>query len=65
MFSFTIKNSSQFWDVTGYNKIPVMITFNGVTGDDQKSLESATLHYYVLQETETTCEIDRFDCYPL
>jgi len=65
MVSFTVKENSQFWNATVQNRIPIMLTMDGITETDQEALESATLYYYSEPTTGTTCEVDRFDCYPL
>jgi len=65
MFSFTTKENSQFWDGTIQTRVPISLTFENISEADQVALEASTLHYYYKPENGTTCEIDRFDCYPL
>jgi len=65
MFSFTTMMGSQFWDGTIQSRVPIFLTFENISEADQVALEASTLHYYYKPETGTTCEIDRFDCYPL
>lgn len=65
MFSFTIKDSSPHFDATQFVRVPIMVTFNGISEKDQEALSGSTLHYYSTPAEATTCEVDRFECYPL
>lgn len=65
LFSFTVKEDSKLWDVSGEKRVPIILTFDGTSEKDQTALEMATLHYYVKESDGITCEVDRFVCYPL
>jgi hypothetical protein len=42
------------------------LSFEGLTETDEDLLEAATLHYYTYPQAEgSSCQIDRFECYPL
>ena len=66
LFSFTSKINSQYFDATISKRVPITLSFEDLTEADQDLLASATIHYYTHPQFEgSSCEIDRFECYPL
>ena len=66
ILSFKIKNDAEFFNAENAKQVPITLSFDGLSEKDQELLKTAKLHYYSSpQEDGTSCEIDRFNCYPL
>ena len=64
LFSFDVLDSAPQFDVTGFKKITIFISFDNVEEGDQELIEEATLYYFKKLSGDVSCIVDRFDCYP-
>jgi len=53
------------FDGSVQSRVPVILTFEGVSESDQNAIEQSTVHYYQDHVIGATCLVDRFECYPL
>jgi len=63
-FSLTISQTSPLWNAAKWKRIPAIVTFEGVSEADKALISKCVLHYYVTPAGDTSCQVDRFDCYP-
>jgi len=64
LFSFDVKQGASLFDGSVQTRVPVILTFEGVSESDQNAIEKSTLYYYQDPVVGATCLVDRFDCYP-
>ena len=66
IFSFSVKESADFFDATFFRRVPIILGFGNVTMKEKTLLMKSTVHYYAQPvEDGNNCEVDRFYCYPL